>query len=131
LVKQEFFDLVFLQNHEVQRIAPTGQDRTLRAVAQRAIDLRHPHLSNKWDLAANIKRMRNQFAGCEVLVEPLALCEAADGERQYGRWYLQDGSHRALAYATLILLGEAPYAEQRAYFAMSNTTHQNLLRSAD
>jgi hypothetical protein len=39
LVGEEFFELVFLQIDEVLRIAPRGDDRTLRAVARRAINL--------------------------------------------------------------------------------------------
>ncbi len=40
--EKEFFELVFLQNDDVRRISPRGDDRTLRAVAKRAIGLGHP-----------------------------------------------------------------------------------------
>ena len=46
----------------------------------------------------------------------------------YGHWYIQDGSHRALGYATLLLLKEVCYDDQEDYCAMSDQKYQSLLR---
>ncbi len=126
LVEEEFFKLVFLQNDDVLRIAPRGGDRTLRAVARRAINLRHPRLAANWDLAENLRRMREKLCTGSIFREALVICEARDGEEQYGPSYLQDGSHRALACATLMLLNEAQYEQQSAYCSMSKRMYQRL-----
>jgi len=62
LLAEEFFGLVFLQNDEVVRIAPRGDDRTLAAVARRAISLGQPRLTANWNLAENLYRMREKLA---------------------------------------------------------------------
>ena len=118
LSEEDFFSLVFLQNPEVGKIAPADQDRTLRAVAQRAISLGQSTLSDNWNLATNLDLMRERLRKGNVL-EPVVICEARNGEEVYGPWYLQDGSHRALAYAILMLLSETNYQGQRAYCSMS------------
>jgi len=127
LVEKEFFELVFLQNDEVVRIAPRGDDRTLRAVAERTINLGQPRLGANWDLAENLRRMREKLGNGSIFQEALVVCEARDGEEQYGPWYLQDGSHRALACATLMLLNEAEYERQLAYCSMSKHMYQSSL----
>lgn len=126
LAEQDFLGLVVLQNGEVLPISPRGYDRTLRAVAERAIKLGQPKLSNNWDLEANLQRMREKLGRENILRERLVICESRNGEERFGPFYLQDGSHRALAYATLILLGEAQYEEQVAFCSMSESLH-NLL----
>jgi hypothetical protein len=127
LAEEEFFELVYLQNDEVVRIAPRGDDRTLRAVGKRAINLQQPKLAGNWDLALNLSRMRERLGKGSIFGEALVLCEARDGEEQHGPWYLQDGSHRALACATLMLLYEAQYEEQLAFCSMTKSTYRGLL----
>jgi len=128
LTEKEFLDLVFLQNDEVRTlsVSPQGCDRTLRAVARRAIDLGQPKLTDNWDLAENLRRMREKLGKRGQLPEALVLCEAKCGEEQHGPWYLQDGSHRALACATLMLLDEANYEQHIAYCSMSKRMYQML-----
>jgi hypothetical protein len=127
LTEEEFYRLVFLQNDEVLRIAPRGYDRTLRAVAERAISLEQPRLSANWDLAENLRRMREKLSKENFVQEPLVICEARDGEQQHGPFYLQDGSHRALACATLVLLNERKYERQIAFCSMSKRVYQSLV----
>lgn len=127
LVEREFFELVFLQTPEVRNIAPPGADRTLRAAAKRTINLGQPKLSDNWDLAENLHRMREKLGQGNTFQEALVVCESRNGEEKWGPWYLQDGSHRALACATLMLLNEAQYVYQIAYCSMSESTYQNLL----
>ncbi len=79
LTGKELFELVFLQNDEVMRIAPRGDDRTLRAVAKRAIALGYPRLASNWDLADNLRRMRNKLREGIIFQEALVVCEARDG----------------------------------------------------
>jgi hypothetical protein len=124
--EEDFFGLVFLQNDEVLSIAPRGYDRTLRAVAKRAIVLGEAKLSANWDLSENLRRMRKSLADDSAPIEPLVLCEARDGEQQYGRFYLQDGSHRALAFATLVLLNEAPYKPQSVFCSASSRVWDHI-----
>jgi hypothetical protein len=129
LAEEEFLGLVFLQNREVARIAPPGCNRTLRVVAQRAIDLGQPKLSGNWDLAGNLRQMREKLLSGSIYQEALVICEArGDGEERYGQWSLQDGSHRALAFATLMLLLDARYEPQKAYCSMSREIYQRLSR---
>jgi len=71
LGEAEFLNLVFLQNGEVARIVPERQDRKLRSVAQRAINLGQPRLSDNWDLAENLDRMRNKLGNRGGRLEPL------------------------------------------------------------
>jgi hypothetical protein len=123
LLAEEFLGLVFLQNDEVVRIAPRGDDRTLAAVARRAISLGQPRLTANWNLAENLCRMREKLASASnIFGNALVICEARGGEEEYGPWYLQDGSHRALACAMLMLLNEAQYERQIAYCSMSKHT---------
>ena len=130
LLAEEFFGLVFLQNDEVVRIAPRGDDRTLAAVARRAISLGQPRLTANWNLAENLYRMRDKLASTSnIFGDALVICEARDGEEEYGLWYLQDGSHRALACATLMLLNEAQYERQIAYCSMSKRTETGAVRA--
>jgi hypothetical protein len=119
LLEREFFELVFLQTDETVTIAPRGNDRTLQAVANRAIKNGQPRLSDNWDLAENLRRMRERIREGSMSQQPLVLCESRNGEEQHGPWYLQDGSHRALAFATLILLNEVQYNPHKAYCSMS------------
>jgi len=128
LVENEFFELVFLQNIEVGKIAPQGADRTLSAVSKRAIKLGQPKLSDNWNLAENLSRMREKLVQGSVSLEALVVCESRSSEERWGPWYLQDGSHRALAFATMILLNEAQYEQQIAYGSMSKRMYQSLLR---
>jgi hypothetical protein len=131
LSAEEFLGLVFLQNDEVVKIAPRGDNRTLAAVAKRAISLGQPRLTANWNLAENLYRMRQKLASRgNIFGEALVICEAKDGEEEYGLWYLQDGSHRALACATLMLLSEAQYDCQIAYCSMSKHAYQVLDRTA-
>ena len=97
------------------------------AVANRAIKLGLPELSDNWNLAKNLCRMREKLGQESIFQEVLVLCEARDGEERWGPWYLQDGSHRAIACSTLMLLNEAQYERQLAYCSMSGQTYQNLL----
>jgi len=127
--EEDFFRLVFLQNDEVLKIAPRGSDRTLRAVGRRAILLGEVRLSPNWDLGENLRRMRECLAKDDGLKQPLVVCEARDGEQQFGPFYLQDGSHRALAYATLILTNEVHYLPLSAFCSLSSWTQIRLPRA--
>jgi hypothetical protein len=95
-------------------------------VAKRAIKLGQPRLAGNWDLAENLRRMRDELCKGSIFQKALVICEAGNGEEQYGLWYLQDGSHRALARATLMLLNEAQYEQQKAYCSMSKHMYERL-----
>jgi hypothetical protein len=130
LTEEEFLELVFLQNDEVLLICPRGKNRTVRAVATRAIGLGQPRLTANWDLAENLFRMREKLGSASIFKEKLVVCQAENDEEQYGTWYIRDGSHRALACATLMLLNHAQYEPQRAYYSMSRRMYESLLNRA-
>ncbi len=121
LTEAEFFGLVFLQNAEVRSISPTNSDRTLRAVAQRALALRHSRLSLNWDIAAirsTFRELRELYPLMTTVRLPeLLLRDARGSEAAFGDWYLQDGSHRALGYALELLDGRQTYVPQAAFIA--------------
>jgi len=127
LSEKEFLGLIFLQNDEVTPIAPRGHDRKLQTVAERAIRLGQPTLSPNWKLSENLDLMRKKLETGSIFGETLTICEARDGEEAHGPWYLQDGSHRALAYATLVLLHEETYSERTAYCSMSQPMYLRSL----
>jgi hypothetical protein len=108
-----FFDLVFLQNAEVASIAPPGEDRRLRAVALRALQHTDARFSENWDLGS----IRQRFALAALPLPPFVLRDTSGSERQHGKWYLQDGCHRALGYAMAVLNDEVCFTAQVAYCA--------------
>jgi hypothetical protein len=117
LSEADFWRLVFLQNDHVLPICPRGDDRTLLAVAGRALTIHDPHLSANWDIDEILARTRREVAN--KLPRPLVLRDARDAERWYGDWYIQDGSHSALGYASMILAREKEYHPVDAYCATS------------
>jgi hypothetical protein len=124
LDEQAFMDLVFLQIPTLGKIVPSGSDRRLRAVAQRASRLlpAENHLGSNWDLAAMLARFRkSDFRQPDFRLPPFVLRDTRDSERIWPRagWYLQDGSHRALAYCMTVLHGEIQYSPQLAFCATS------------
>lgn len=126
LSEDEFFNLIFLQNDEVVDIAPRGEDRRLRAVAGRALrlyDSGDTDLSENWNLEGILKRLKKEHpkkTGFEL--SPLLLRDARGSERSHhgGRWYIQDGCHRALAYAMVLLREDLTYQSQRAFCATAS-----------
>jgi len=123
LSEDEFFNLVFLQNNEVLAISPRGEDRRLRAVGTRALDLLNTggnRLSENWNLESNYNRFISFVRDRKAYELPaLVLRDARGSELEYegARWYLQDGSHRALANAMAILRRESRYQPISAYCA--------------
>ncbi len=125
--EDDFLSTVFLQNEEVLTIAPRGDSRSLRNVASRAIDSKLRVLSSNWDLNRNLERMRRQLASGDICLDSPVLCETRTSEKKHGAWYLQDGSHRSLAYAMLVLMGEVQYGQQIAFCAMGDRTAAALI----
>jgi hypothetical protein len=124
LAEQDFMDLVFLQRKALSKIVPTDSDRRLRAVAQRASQLSPPetNLGSNWDIATTVSRFRESYLRQPNLQLPaLVLRDTHGSECQWSAdgWYLQDGSHRALAYCVMILTGEMQYCSQLAFCATS------------
>lgn len=116
LTEAEFMNLVFLQNDHVSKICPRGEDRALRTVSQRALQLRNSILHANWNLAEVENRTRDHLqSGSDI--RPIVLRPACPSERCYGDWYIQDGSHTALGYAMALTSGETTYAPVSAYIA--------------
>jgi len=118
----DFFSLVFCEIPEVSRIVPSQSDRRLRAVAERAIKLSESdtYLGSNWDIA-EIKS-RSLTASVNVpgyQIPALLLRDVGRSEAKWSPngWYLQDGAHRALGYAMMVLEGRISYRSQSAYCA--------------
>jgi hypothetical protein len=121
LLKDEFFDLVFLQNKEVVTICPPEQDRRLRAVALRAISTSTNVLSSNWDLGL-IKKLTEELLW-RPTISPLVLRDTRQSECKNGSWYIQDGAHRALGYAMALLSSPISYTPVQAYCATVRNGH--------
>jgi hypothetical protein len=125
LEKEEFMDLIFLQSHEVAKIVPSETDRRLRVVAQHARGLSaiESRLSGNWNILANLSRLQKSILHDLALPLPAFLLRDVRGSESCwsNGWYLQDGSHRALAYCMMILAGEVNYRCQLAFCATSKT----------
>jgi hypothetical protein len=122
LTEHEFMNLVFLQTSTVYKIAPPHQDRRLKIVAQRAsgLSVDDTNLGPNWNIAEVIGRFKNITSdeeGCHL--PALLLRDTKNSERKWSQdgWYIQDGSHRALAYCMSLLAGEKEYSPQTAFCA--------------
>jgi hypothetical protein len=114
LSEDEFFSLVFLQVRELSIICPPGEDRTLRAVATRAIASSQRKLGENWDLDVIENRTREFLHSTSTQLAPLFLRDAHDSECRHGSWYLQDGCHRGLGYAMAVVSGSIGYSPATA-----------------
>ena len=114
LSEDDFFNLVFLQVPKLSPISPPGQDRTLRAVATRAISSSQRMLGSNWDLDAIESRTKEFLRFGDLQVGPLFLRDPHRSECRHGLWYLQDGCHRGLGYAMAILSAGTSYSPTKA-----------------
>ena len=123
LVEPDFQSLVFLQRRILSKIVPTDSDRRLAAVARRASQLSPTaaNLGSNWDIGATVTRFREMYPGRSCRLPALVLRDTRGSERRWvaDGWYLQDGSHRALAYCMAIVAGEMQYSPQPVYCATS------------
>lgn len=120
LSEKDFFELVFLQCREVAEICPSGADRTLHAVAYRAVHSPKRQLGPNWDLDQVNHRTEEVLCTSTSSVSPLFLRDARHSEKAFGCWYLQDGSHRALGYAMAILTDRTRYSPLNAFCATTD-----------
>jgi hypothetical protein len=129
LAEQDFQSLVFLQTQTLSRIVPPDSDRRLAAVARRASQLppTEANLGSNWDISATVTRFRDAYRGQPCHLPPFVLRDTRGSERQWTAdgWYLQDGSHRALAYCMAILAGEMQYSPQQAFCATSRHNNES------
>lgn len=122
LTEADFMSLIFLQTAALRRIAPVGHDRRLQAVAER-VRLLSPdamNLGSNWNLGAMLSRFEHVSIRAKHLCLSSLLVRDARGEENRWSpdgWYLQDGSHRALAYCVKIVSQELPYQPQLAFCA--------------
>jgi hypothetical protein len=129
LAEPDFQSLVFLQMRTLSKIVPMDSDRRLAAVARRASQLppTEGNLGSNWDIAATVKRFRETHPGRSCHLPEFVLRDTRGSERQWAAdgWYLQDGSHRALAYCMAIAAGEMQYSPQPAFCATSRHINQS------
>ena len=126
LSESNFRNLVFLQRPDLAQIVPNGQDRTLEAVAKRALKLPEGErkLATNWDIE-RLYAKTNSFlsAPTSQSLPAILLRDARGGELDWapGGWYIQDGSHRALGYLIAILDGLTSYESLSAYCATNRS----------
>lgn len=121
LSESDFLEVVFLQSKEVSLICPSGQNRRLKAVAERAKLSTRRKPSENWDLDQIMELTGKLLRSPKADMGPIFLRDAQGSECQYGRWYLQDGSHRALGYAIALITKETTYSPIQAYCATQKT----------
>ena len=117
LSEEDVFGLVFLDNSEVRPIVDS-RDRCMRTLAQKALQLlanNKGQLSSNWNLSAVLNRPRKELAAAKASLPPLLLRDSNDSERAHGPLYLQDGCHRSLGYAMVMIRDGIPYPPLRAY----------------
>jgi hypothetical protein len=122
LTEEEFMQVVFLQTRAISKIAPAGHDRRLRAVATRATALTDDemNLGGNWNIRETLIRLEQYDFRAEGFSLPaLLLRDTRGSESDWAPqgWYLQDGSHRALAYCVKIVSQETRYQPQSAFCA--------------
>jgi hypothetical protein len=122
LTEDQFMELVFLQIPTLSKIAPDGQDRRLRAVANRATILNadEMNLGGNWNIHETLTRLKQSDLGADGFsLGGLLLRDTRGSEASWAPdgWYLQDGSHRALAYCMKILSRETQYQPQPTFCA--------------
>ena len=122
LNKAQFNNLVFMETNDtvwdknqrlVNKLTPTGEPRTLKAVVERIVT-EYPH-----DLPIKIFKHLSEdepwFDGCfivsarfdprllgELKISPLT--DEARAHSSEGSFYLEDGNHRALVYSVFLRL---------------------------
>jgi hypothetical protein len=129
LVEPDFQSLVFLQTRTLSKIVPAHSDRRLVAVARRASQLSptEANLGTNWNIAVTVRDFREMYPGRSCHLPALVLRDTRGSERQWiaDGWYLQDGSHRALAYCMAIVAGEMQYSPQPAFCATSRHINES------
>ena len=100
-----------------EEIIYKANSRTLKNVAKVANTLKGKKLDDNWDLATIINLTEKSLSSSQNSLKfpPILLRPSREGEIRYGDWYLQDGSHRALGYAMLLLDALVEYNIQEAY----------------
>lgn len=121
LSKDEYFEIVFLA--DIKGITPKHMDRRLKVVAERALELiinsKDLFLQGNWDLSKLQTEFIEKYGAEEIPCLPnIVIRDTRCSEKDYGaRWYIQDGCHRALAYAISIIKGEKKYYKQKIFLA--------------
>ena len=129
LTESDFQNLVFLQTRTLSKLVPPDSDRRLAAVARRASRLlpAEANLGSNWDITATVTRFRDAYPSPSCDLPAFVLRDTRGSERQWAAegWYLQDGSHRALAYCMAIVAGEMQYSPQLAFCATSRHINES------
>lgn len=123
LAKEEFLNLVFLAIPTLEPIVPKYEDRRLIAVAKRAVNAMaegaNVNYDNNWNLEVLIKIFNEKYNHeGQIILPELVIRDTRNSEKYFNaEWYIQDGCHRALAYAIAIEKGDLSYSPQKVYCA--------------
>lgn len=116
LSKEEFLSLVFLESSTTKILCV--KSRKLVDVASEAINLPNNNLGKNWDIDKVLDKWNAFHKEGEVPpVEEIVLRDTKNSEINHGRYYLQDGCHRSLAYAIALIKDEVEYTPQIAFLA--------------
>ncbi len=121
LSEEDFHYLVFLYNKEVAAFVDV-HDRSLIHTAENAIkkiDEGYKGISGNWRPIKIENKFIEKYRDNNIQLPHLILKDAREGERNSpnGRWYLQDGNHRALGYMISLLRTQNDYKQQKSFIA--------------
>lgn len=113
LARDLFMRLVVVAAPGSRPLLPVREPRLLQHVAGRAVEVASTY-RGPWKMRY-ILELRAGLAGGDRFPDLLILREKVDGEPAEGSLYLQDGNHRAIAYAMALIADGCEYVPVRAY----------------
>ncbi len=118
ITESAFYGLVFQHSTSLSGLVPDPQDRPLKIAAQNALIvlLSKQKLNSNWDLEDIVKKT-TEWLDKSIPLPALALRDSRGSELETGKWYLQDGCHRALGYAMVMQRDGLVYKPVKAYIA--------------
>lgn len=118
LSKEEFLSLVFLEIDPTRILIKKANSRQLSQIAIIANNQSQRILGSNWDLSEIILKTEEKWLADENYDLPALLIRPSrNDERNFGDWYLQDGSHRSLGYAMKLVNNSSVYRPIKAYLA--------------
>lgn len=113
LPRDLFMRLVIVDTCGSRPLLPKDKPRLLEHVSRKALCVL-PEYQGPW-CARYILGLRDKFTAGEPFPDLLILREKVTEEPEEGSLYLQDGNHRAIAYAMALVENNCDYRQVRAY----------------
>ena len=113
LPRDLFMRLVIVDARGSRPLLPPDKPRLLKHVAERTLEVASSY-DGPWNMHYILELSRTFSTGLPC-PDSLILREKVDGEPAEGSLYLQDGNHRAIAYAMALIADGCEYVPVRAY----------------